>query len=438
MNSWGRLNFFQRMMLRWRELHSYNPVHVVRVPTPLEPERLRACIAARLESLGLTGFAVDQPRWSYRYEGGPAVVELSVESGGSDPLAALSRMIEREFNRPFPSARRVNPFRFFAIDEAGAFQLALVYDHYVASGDSIARLLTSIACSVARPKTAPPATPMERYSATYRSVLLRHPLWVIRAILGLPRMVATARRAYRPRYANVEDTYNAYTYLRVGPPQMGVLIGTAKAFGVTLNELLMACLMLVLSPLAAGRRRERRRNELAVASILNMRRDFRPDAHEALSPFLAAIRVSHIVPDGIDLRQLAQDVHAEMTRIRRRRLYLQSLMALAVSALLWPLLTVSQRHGFYPKHFPVWAGITALNVNAIWAEAECADMAGLDYLRAVPTGPLCPMVFAVTTAHDVLHVGIAYRTAAYSRATVDGLTAEFVRSIDRLGVEPSP
>ena len=43
----GALNFFQRMMLRWRELHPYNPVHVVRVPVALDAERLRDAIAER-------------------------------------------------------------------------------------------------------------------------------------------------------------------------------------------------------------------------------------------------------------------------------------------------------------------------------------------------------------------------------------------------------
>jgi hypothetical protein len=38
-----------------------------------------------------------------------------------------------------------------------------------------------------------------------------------------------------------------------------------------------------------------------------------------------------------------------------------------------------------------------------------------DYLRAVSTGPLCPMVLAVTTARDALNVGVTFRTAAFSR-----------------------
>ena len=65
----GRLNLFQRMMLRWRALHPYNPVHVVRVPAALDAERLRACIGRRLERAGLTGFEVLGER-RFRYAGG--------------------------------------------------------------------------------------------------------------------------------------------------------------------------------------------------------------------------------------------------------------------------------------------------------------------------------------------------------------------------------
>jgi NRPS condensation-like uncharacterized protein len=435
MDAGVRLNLFQRMMLRWRELHPYNPVHAVRVPAVLEPGRLRDIIAARLAALGLTGLVVDERDWRFRYEGGPAAVELAVAAAGMDPQATLAQLIEGEFNRPFASGQPAQPFRFTALDEGASFQLVLVYDHYVASGDSMARLLTGIACAYLRPESAPDAQPMERYSATYRSLFLRHPWWALRAMLGLPRMVANARRAYRPRYAPIADAHNAYTYLQLGPPQTRALLRSAKAWGITLNELLMASLMLALSPLAAGRRQEARRNELAVASILSMRRDFGPDALQALSPFLAAFRVSHPVPEGIGLQQLAQEVHLSSAHIRRRHLYLQSIMALGVSGLLWPWLSQPRRQRLYPKHFPVWAGITSLNLGPIWARAPCADTVRLDYLRAVPTGPLCPLVLAVTTAHEVLHLGIAFRTAAFSREQVDTLVADLGRRIEGLQAE---
>jgi hypothetical protein len=169
-----------------------------------------------------------------------------------------------------------------------------------------------------------------------------------------------------------------------------------------------------------------------------MRRDQRPEARAAVSPFLAAFRVSHTVPEGIGLQQLAHDVQRQTSNIKRNHLYLQSLLALGLSALLWPLLTPLQRFGFYPKHFAVWAGITSLDLNLLWGQADRADTAGLDYLRAVPTGPLCPLVLAVTSVHDQLHLGFAFRTSAFSREAVDALAAAMLRQADALRAAPSP
>jgi hypothetical protein len=100
--------------------------------------------------------------------------------------------------------------------------------------------------------------------------------------------------------------------------------------------------------------------------------------------------------------------------------------------LIWPFLTPSRRHRFYPKHYPVWAGVTTLNINPVLSRAGGTRTGQLDYLRAVPTGPLCPMVLAATTTHDVMHIGIAFRTAAFSLSTVERIAAAFVRCIDQL------
>lgn len=436
--AWSRFNFFQRLMLRWRDLHPYNPVHVVRVPVALDAERLRLAIAERLESLGLTGLAVDRARWRYRYEGGPAAVALSVLAAGADAPQLLSRTIEREFNRPFVPAAHEQPFRFIAIDQGEAFSLLLVYDHYVASGDSIARLLTSLACALAAPEATPAPLAIACRSASYRRTLLRHPGWALRALLSVPRMIADSRRACRVPYTRIEDGANAYLGVRLDATRAAALRDAAKAWGVTFNDLLLACLLQALSPLAARRRSAPRRNRLAVASILNMRRDLRADGRDAVSPFLAAFRVSHTVPDDIGLQQLAQAVKQQTSHIKRKHLYLQSLMALALSAGLWPLLTPLQRLGFYPKHFAVWAGVTTLDLNHLWGPVENAAGAGLDYLRAVPTGPLCPLVLAVTRVHDQIHLGFAFRTSAFSREVVEGLADAMLRQADGLRAGPEP
>lgn len=434
----GRLNLFQRMMLRWRELHPYNPVHVVRIPAALERPRLQACIDGHLEALGLTGLVVDLKRGRFRYEGGPARAALTVRAAGGDPLGTLSAEIEREFNTPFAAAARATPFRFVAVDAGGGFHLALAYDHFVAGGDAIALVLTGIAERyVGGAPAAGDAAPLERYPPTYRRLLLRHPFRVLAALAALPRMVAASRRAFRPRYGSADDQYNGFKYVSLEPRALEALRATSKAWGVTFNDLLMASAMQALAPLAAARASEPRRRELAVASIVNIRNDLGSAARATVSPFLASFRISHPVPPGIGLRELVAAVHAETVRVKARRLDLLSLVALAVSALMWPFLSPSQRSRFYVKYYPAWAGVTTLNVNALRGRGQGAD-ARFDYLRAVPTGPLCPMVFAVTTVKDALHVGVAYRRAVFASATVDQLAREFVRCLESLpGGEPA-
>jgi hypothetical protein len=425
------------MMLRWRELHPYNPVHVVRIPAPLDRSRLQSCIGRQLECLGLTGLAVDLKRWRFRYGGGPADVDLSVRAAAGDSTGVLASEIEREFNQRFPAAPAATPFRFVAVDAGSEFHLALAYDHFVAGGDSIALLLREIAeryTSGGTPEGAEPQ-PLEIYPGTYRSLLLRHPLWLLKGLAGLPRMVASSRRTFRPRYASGDDQYNAFKYVSLGPTALSGLRGAGKAWGVTFNDLLMASVLQAVAPLAAERTRQPRRRELAVASIVNIRDDFGPAARAALSPFLASFRVAHPVPEGTGLRELVQAVHAETARVKANRLDLLSLLALGVSAAMWPFLSPGQRARFFVKYYPAWAGITTLNVNALWGGEEGCE-APFDYLRAVPTGPLCPMVFAITTVKDVLHVGLSYRTAAFSRAAIDGVANEFVRCIESLRERP--
>jgi hypothetical protein len=205
---------------------------------------------------------------------------------------------------------------------------------------------------------------------------------------------------------------------------------TVKAWGVTQNDLLLAVLLTTLAPLTEERRREPRRNELAVASIINIRGDCGAAARDAFGQFLSSFHVCHPVPPGIGLEQLARDVGAATARIRREKLYLHTLAAMAVGGFLWRFLTPERRARFHGKSYPVWAGISALHVDALWDRATAA--AAPEYLRAVPTGPLTPLVVAATTAAGALNLGISYRTAAFTRDEVDRMAATIRAQFDSL------
>jgi hypothetical protein len=53
-------------------------------------------------------------------------------------------------------------------------------------------------------------------------------------------------------------------------------------------------------------------------------------------------------------------------------------------------------------------------------------------LRAVPTGPLAPLVVAATTFGGVLQLGFSFRAADLSRDAVQRVAEEFTRRIENL------
>jgi hypothetical protein len=67
-------------------------------------------------------------------------------------------------------------------------------------------------------------------------------------------------------------------------------------------------------------------------------------------------------------------------------------------------------------------------VDALWPAAPGAAPVP-EYIRAVPTGPLAPLVVAVTTAGGCMVLGISYRIAAFTRADMDKMAASIRHSI---------
>ena len=80
----------------------------------------------------------------------------------------------------------------------------------------------------------------------------------------------------------------------------------------------------------------------------------------------------------------------------------------------------------------MWGAISMVNVDPLWEEAG-GVLPPPEYLRAVSTGPLAPLVVAATTSAGVLHAGISYRTAAFAPEVVETIAAgirERIRQLD--------
>ena len=433
----GRLNLFQATMLRWRELHPYSAVHAVHVAMPLDVARLETAVRRELEARGLTHLTLDATRGRFDYRGGEAPVALTVLPGGTDPRQVLNAEFERQLNLPFPADGAIDPFRFFVVDSETSFELALAYDHFVAGGDSIALLLQAIvARHAAIGGTLVTQAVPGLYPPTFLRLLLRHTGSVLRGLPSLPRLALNCRHSHRPRYIRWPDPTNGFTGFRLAQLEFAGVLRTAKEWNVTLNDLLIAVMLQTLSPLAEKRQTARRRVYLAAASIINIRGDAGADARAWFGQFLSSFRVAHRVPPGIGLRELAQDIHAQSAEWKERRLYLQTLVVMFYSSIVWRFLGLEQRQRFHLKNWPVWVGVTMLNVDALWREGGASEPAPA-YVRGVSTGPLAPMVVAVTTAGGALEAGISYRTGAFEAGTVDRIAAEVRQCLNTLGKSPT-
>jgi len=448
----GRLNLFQATMLDWRAVHPYNAVHAVRIAGAFDAAALSRAIERELVESGLTGLELDCKHKRYAWRGGPAHVDVETIDAGADWQASLAQAFERQLNAPFAQDGAIDPFRFFAMPLDDAFFLGLAYDHFIAGGDSIVVLLNAIARRCAGEPVA--ATRLRVHPPTHLRLFLREPLRFVRGLARTPGLVASCRRTVRPRYRAVDDGYNGFMLFRLGSARYRTLHDAAHGWGVTLNDALMALLLLAQDAVFGARDPGKRRHELAVASIINLRAAHRDDPRETFGQYLSSFRVSHPVPTGITLYELARDVHAATARIKRDKLYLTTLFAMAVDRAIGRFQTREQRMGIYAKNYPVGAGVSSINVDALWhagdrgsgiadrdkrrdrgsgmADGASNQLATPSYIRGVPTGPLSPIVLAVTTCAGELWGGISYRRSALGVEDVARIRDHVIARIDAL------
>jgi hypothetical protein len=421
----GRLNLFQRTMLRWRELHPYNAVHVLRISAPLDPERLSRSIADVLAGQGLTGLVLDPEGGRYEYRGGPAAVAVEILPAGGGP-AAIEAAIERGLNATFPERGPLDPFRFFALDGGSHFHLGLAYDHFIAGGDSIVVLMKDL--HDAYLGGGEPRHP-ELYPPAYGPLFLRRLGPLVTGLPGLVEMIRSCRNTARPSYRDGVPPTNAFRSFRLDATALATILWTSRAWGVTLNDLLLAQLLLAMAP-EAGARSHGRRRMMAVASIVNIRAEYQPPATQTFGQFLSSFRVTHPMPRDLGVKALAQDVRAATARTKRRRLWLQTLIGIAGSSLVWQRLSPEYRARFHAKNYPVWGGVTLVNVDAQWREAGGGDPP--EYIRGVPTGPMAPLVVAASTTQGGLQLGFSWRIAAFDHDTVDNIAARILAGLTSL------
>jgi NRPS condensation-like uncharacterized protein len=418
----GRLNIFQRTMLQWNELHPYNAVDVVRIPGAFDSGRLQKTINGVLEINGLTGLTLNRKNGYFHYHGGPVQCEIKIIATGENPLAVE---IERQINDAFITDGRFNPFRFFVAQGKNSFALGLVYFHAVADDGSVMLLLKEMVDIYLGKNPADSPAPVELYPACHDRLLRHNPGLLARKLASIPSLVSDMKNSSRPPCCDSQNMDNGFDFFSMKPETLKSLLKTAKSWGVTLNDLFLAILLKCFSPLADGREKTARRRKISIGCIVNARKDIGPDKRQAFGLFLGLFTVSHEVPDRISLKNLAKEIRRQTVEIKRKRLYLGTPLEMAFGRLLFPWLSSARKKKLFRQNFPLWGGITNMNLNSLWSQHD--ETKPSDYIRAVSTGPAVPFVLSVTTFNDVVNIGVSFRTSIFSTAEIRWIKTDFLK-----------
>jgi len=426
----GKLNSFQKTMLQWNHLHAYNAVHVVRIAGELDHPRLTGVINDFLAQRGLTHLTLDLQRQTFVYGGGSGELVVQVVGGRADPQANLAAEMERQLNKAFELSRDFNPFKFFVVPETGSFLLGLVYFHAVADAEAIVMLLRELVMAYATTVACDRTEPLELYPRRYDNLLRHQPQVIGRRLLGLPAQARRMRSSLRVPASDPGNMNNRLRLFTLGREELRGLVVAAKVWQVTVNDLLLASLMRSLTRLAGNRAATTRRKNISLGCIVNIRKDLGVDSPRTFGLFLGSFTVTHAVPAGIGLQQLAAELRDQTSTIKRHRLYLGTPWELALARRLLSFFSPDQRKKFYQKNYPLWGGITNMNLNSLWSGVEAAPKP--DYFRAVCTGPVTPLVLSVTTVGDHANLSLTYRTGVFSEAAVEHIQSSLLEAVAEL------
>jgi hypothetical protein len=422
------LNIFQRVMRVWEEAHPYNAAQIMELAGTADVGRLTDAWNEVLAASGL-GHARVAGRW-FCYEPAPRQ-EVTVV----DPVVGLDGYITRELNRPFcdPPPRRsapctTMPFRPFVLQGKGSYHLGVIYQHWVADSVSVRMLLREWFChihdpaQVRRQRLEMPEGGFWRYFGPRRGG------WkLVPGVLATVRSTAEFARARKiDRESGPQEV--ACSVHRLPDGTVDELVAGARRRKVTLNDMIVAALARACDEHGANPRRAEK--DMALGTIVDLRATSMENMENTFGMFLGFMGV--VVPAGHlrDREELLNYVAAHSARQKERKAAQASMVRMAIGYAQGRMLSARQLASFYRNYMPFSGGVSNVNMNRSWPAAYHPSPL-VDYVRVAPTGPMVPLVVAVTTLGKRFSFVLTRRAslvdegrgAQLAQAFIDELTA---------------
>jgi hypothetical protein len=335
----------------------------------------------------------------FRYEKAPPQEIIVV-----DPARGLDAFITEQMNLPFGDApiRRnapfsAVPFRPFVMVQGDTHYIGAMYQHWVADSISLRMLLREWFCRIHDPANVSaqplhvPAGGLWRYFGPRRTG------WSLTGgAVSLLRSTVQFKGARRME-TNPGEQQVACSLHRLPDGMIEKLHAVARARKSSLNDLFTAALAKACDEHGPEPRKSAR--DLALGSIVDLRAASSENLDNTFSLFLGFTAVVVTSSDLQDPDQLLATITRQNNLQKDRRAPHASMLRMAVGYTQGRWLSQKRLAAFYRNYMPLFGGISNVNMNRSWpATYHPAPL--LDYIRVAPTGPMVPVVIAVTTLGD--------------------------------------
>ncbi|HEY2589228.1 MAG TPA: hypothetical protein VGI81_26020 [Tepidisphaeraceae bacterium] len=418
------LNLFQRLTRRWETIHPYNAAQVMRIGGRMDPGAATALWGEALRALGLGQVRVsDAGRFRHdAINGQLARFPVRLLPAGTSLDAHLTQELNRRFDDP-----EEPPFRPFLLPGADEFHFGVVYQHWIADSVSIRAVLQEWFTRTFDPSAAR-SKPLRQAREGYWNLFATHDRWRFdQAFLSGFRWHMRYRRARKVRTAGTGDypvrvtTYDAPSGLIDG------IRTCARGADAKVQDVLLAAMAEVCDQFVPTQRRKNR-PDLAIGSILDLRRHAGVDLSETFGLFLGFSNIVCRRQHLDDWQQLLRAVTAQNRGHRRNGPAQASLMWMLGAMALDRFLRDDQLYHFYRKELPMLGGLSNVNLNDAWATRYHPEPLR-EYLRVSPTGPLVPLVFSTTTLGSKLSFALTCRNALLGPDGAAAMAGAFLRRL---------
>ena len=386
-------------MAQWDALHPFNMFVSVCVQGPLDEPALRATIA--------------------REDGAASLAVLS--GAGEDRDADYDARAADELNTRLDPAA---PRRVVALAWPDAHLIGLTQRHQRGDGVSAFAALVRVVCQylgVRVPASVPVGSAPVPLSKAWRGVVPWHrwPGLLAESFAEL----STFARCHRPAFGLPSALADRVITVALPQDTRARARAAGRPLGGTVNDVLVAALAQAIADATRDDRGPTRRG-IALSLPVDMRA-LNPEALQSAAGVYVSFMNVVLSGEERPFPSLLGEIVASTTAAKRRRSYAKTGVEMWAAARLARGLTREERPRYLSRQRPYCGVLTSPRVPAEWLAPELRQTCSR-WRAAVSSGPMTPLVMAVTTApDDRVECVVSARDYGYSPAQIGVIASAF-------------